>query len=121
MIHHDLLLAKVVAVGFDVYLMRHFPTLVQSLAEVLDDLSWLYDLTVIVADLPPVRTDQEHIDQMADGAVRAFLAEHLEAGERAIDISGGSRQEIPALFVCSLLLGVFAQPGRTVMLGIDRD
>src|SRR5579863_10357889 len=102
-------------------LMRHVPTLIQSLADVIDDLFWLYDLAVIFAHLPAVRTDQDHVDQMPDRSVRAFLPEHLEAGERAIDISGRSRQEVPALFVRSLLLRVLTELGGTVMLGIDRD
>jgi hypothetical protein len=107
--------------GFDVCLMRHVSTFVQSPADVIDDLLRLYDLAIIFAHLPPVPTDQDHIDQVADRAVWAPFPAQLEAGERAIDISRGSGQELPALLVCSLLLRVFAQLGGTVMLGIDRD
>jgi hypothetical protein len=91
-------------------------TFVQSLADVIDDLFRLYDLAVIFAHLPPVRPDQDHVDQVADRAVRAFLPEHLEAGERSININRGTGQEVPALFVRSLLLRVFVQLGGTVMI-----
>jgi hypothetical protein len=54
------LLAQVVAValavGFVVCIMRHVSTFVQGLADVIDDILWLYDLAVIFAHLPPVLT-----------------------------------------------------------------
>ena len=48
--------AVALAVGFVVCIMRHVSTFVQGLADVIDDILWLYDLAVIFAHLPPVLT-----------------------------------------------------------------
>ena len=40
--------------------------LAQSLAYVIDDFFWLYDLAIIFAHLPPVWTNKDHVDQVAD-------------------------------------------------------
>src|ERR1700741_1306065 len=67
-------------------LMPRFSTVIQSLFDVIDDVLCLYDLAVVFADQPPIRSDQHHIDEVANRTIGLFLATQLETGQRPIDI-----------------------------------
>src|SRR5271154_2269684 len=83
--------------------IRAFSTMVQSFLDVVDDVLRLYDLAIVFAYQPPIRSNQHHIDQVADRSVRLDLPTKLESGQRLIDVAGTSGQEIPSLLIRPLL------------------
>src|SRR5208282_1037439 len=84
-------------------LIPHPSAVVQSFLHVFDDVLRLHDLTVVFAHQPPIRSDQHHVDQVANRTVRLDLSAELETRQRPIDVRGTSGQEIPSLLICPLL------------------
>src|SRR5580658_8326101 len=100
-------------------LIPRFSTVIQSFLDVIDDVLRLHDLAVVFAHQPPIRSDQHHVDEVADRTVRLDLPAELESRQRPVDIAGTSGQEYPSLLVRPLLTRVVEQLFGPVMLGID--
>src|SRR5271156_2341128 len=79
--------------------IRAFSTMVQSFLDVVDNVLRLYDLAIVFAHQPPIRSDQHHIDQVADRAVRLDFPAELEPCQRLIDVPWTPGQEIPSLLI----------------------
>src|SRR5580658_9664964 len=100
---------------------RCVSTAFQSFLEVIDDVLCLYDLAVIFAHQSPVRSNQNHVDQVANRTVRLDFPAQLKSLQRLIDVPWTTGQKIPSLLIRPLLTRVVEQLFGSVMLGIDAD
>src|SRR5580658_10885621 len=100
---------------------RCVSTAFQSFLEVIDDVLCLYDLAVIFAHQSPVRSNQNHVDQVANRTVRLDFPAQLKSLQRLIDVPWTTGQKIPSLLIRPLLTRVVEQLFGSVMLGIDGD